>query len=125
LIIPATLLTPQLGTPATARLAPAPLYRADGPAAAVLRPAPRQPKVLRWGRPRVGRPHRFEAAYRLICSPALAEITGDGRRWTVSMISVDPLEIDAGDAEVRVPELPLDDHEWDAFVRHLDRVRVP
>jgi hypothetical protein len=25
--------------------------------------------------------------YRVICSPALAEITGDGRAWTVSMIS--------------------------------------
>jgi hypothetical protein len=27
------------------------------------------------------------AFYGLICSPALAEITGDGRPWTVSMIS--------------------------------------
>jgi hypothetical protein len=31
---------------------------------------------------RSGRP-----LYRVICSPALAEITGDGRAWTVSMIS--------------------------------------
>lgn len=37
---------------------------------------------------------------------------------------VDHLQIDRGDPEVRVPELPLDDNERDAFVRHLDRVRV-
>jgi hypothetical protein len=27
--------------------------------------------------------------------------------------------------EVRVSELPLDHHERDTFVRHLDRVSVP
>jgi hypothetical protein len=39
--------------------------------------------------------------------------------------AVDSLEVNARDAEVGVPELPLDDDEWDAFVGHLDRVRVP
>jgi hypothetical protein len=34
------------------------------------------------------------------------------------------LEVDRGDAEVGVPELSLDDDERDAFVGHLDRVRV-
>jgi hypothetical protein len=35
------------------------------------------------------------------------------------------LEVDAGDAEVGVPELALDDHERDAFMCHLHGVRVP
>jgi hypothetical protein len=35
------------------------------------------------------------------------------------------LQVDAGDAEVGVSELPLDDDERDAFVRHLDSVGVP
>jgi hypothetical protein len=35
------------------------------------------------------------------------------------------LEVNACDAEVRVSQLPLDDHERDALVGHLDRVRVP
>jgi hypothetical protein len=35
------------------------------------------------------------------------------------------LEVDAGDAEVGVSELALDDDEWDAFVRHLNGVSVP
>ena len=37
---------------------------------------------------------------------------------------VDPLEIDRGDPEVGMPELALDDWQWDPFVGHLDRVRV-
>jgi hypothetical protein len=35
------------------------------------------------------------------------------------------LEVDAGDAEVGVPELALDNDQRDAFVRHLDRVSMP
>jgi hypothetical protein len=34
------------------------------------------------------RPTRRLVPYRLICSPALAEIVGDGRPWTVLMISL-------------------------------------
>ena len=41
------------------------------------------------------------------------------------LAAVDALEINAGDAEVGVPELALDHDERDAFVRHLDRVSVP
>jgi len=40
------------------------------------------------------------------------------------LAAVDPFEVDAGDAEVRVSELPLDDHKRHALVGHLDRVRV-
>ena len=35
---------------------------------------------------------------------------------------VDSLEINRGDPEVRMPELPLDDRQRDAFVRHFDGV---
>jgi hypothetical protein len=38
---------------------------------------------------------------------------------------IDSLEVDRGDPEVGVSQLPLDDHERDAFMSHLDRVRVP
>ena len=38
--------------------------------------------------------------------------------------AVDPLQVDRGDAEVGVPELALDDDQWHALMRHLDRVRV-
>jgi hypothetical protein len=38
---------------------------------------------------------------------------------------VDALQIDRGDAEVAVSELPLDDDQRDAFAGHLDRVCVP
>jgi hypothetical protein len=41
------------------------------------------------------------------------------------LAAVDPLEVDAGDAEVGVPELPLDHNERNALVRHLDGVSVP
>ena len=51
-------------------------------------PALRQPTVGRVGRCVFGRPELLlERVYGLICSPALAEITGEGRPWTVSMIS--------------------------------------
>jgi hypothetical protein len=40
------------------------------------------------------------------------------------LAAVDALQVDAGDAEVRVPELTLNHHEWDALVRHFDRVGV-
>jgi hypothetical protein len=39
--------------------------------------------------------------------------------------AVDSLEVDACDTEVGMAELALDDDERDAFVGHLDRVRVP
>jgi hypothetical protein len=38
---------------------------------------------------------------------------------------VDSLEVDRGDPEVRVSELPLDDRQRDPFVGHLDRVSMP
>ena len=38
---------------------------------------------------------------------------------------VDPLEIDRGDPEVRVPELTLDDGQRHPFVRHVYRVSMP
>ena len=38
---------------------------------------------------------------------------------------IDSLEVGRGDPEVRVPQLALDDDERDAFVGHLDGVRVP
>lgn len=41
------------------------------------------------------------------------------------LAAVDALQVDAGDAQVGVPKLALDDNEGDAFVRHLDRMGVP
>jgi hypothetical protein len=38
---------------------------------------------------------------------------------------VDALEINRCDAEMGMPELPLDDWQRDPFVGHLDRVSVP
>jgi hypothetical protein len=38
---------------------------------------------------------------------------------------VDSLQVGARDAEVRVPELALDDGQRHPLARHLDRVRVP
>jgi hypothetical protein len=54
---------------------------------------------------------------------------GDNGRWTPldgvdDLGAVDALEVDAGDPEVGMPELPLDDDERDAFVGHLDRMCV-
>jgi hypothetical protein len=37
---------------------------------------------------------------------------------------IDSLELDGSDPEVRMPELPLNDRQWNPFVRHLNRVRV-
>lgn len=34
------------------------------------------------------------------------------------------MQLDRGDAEVRLPELTLDDHQRHALMCHLDRVRV-
>jgi hypothetical protein len=36
-----------------------------------------------------------------------------------------PLQIDRGDPEVGMPELPLDGRQPDPFGRHVDRVRGP
>lgn len=59
-----------------------------------MRVVPREqgrPPALRTARMRVGRQWRptpvFGLGYRVMCSPALAEMTGEGRWWTVSMIS--------------------------------------
>ena len=41
------------------------------------------------------------------------------------LAAVDALEVNAGDAEVGMPELALDHDERNTFVRHLDRVGVP
>jgi hypothetical protein len=38
--------------------------------------------------------------------------------------AIDPLQVDGGDAEVRVPELALDHDQGDALVRHLDCMSV-
>jgi hypothetical protein len=38
---------------------------------------------------------------------------------------VDPLEIDAGDPQIAMAELPLDSHQRHALVRELDSVRMP
>jgi hypothetical protein len=38
----------------------------------------------------------------------------------ISALSIDALKVDRRDAEVRVPELALDDDERDAFSCHLD-----
>ncbi len=40
------------------------------------------------------------------------------------LVAVDALEVDAGDAQVGMAELALDDDRRDAFVRHLDGVSV-
>jgi hypothetical protein len=59
-----------------------------------------------------------------------ASARGDRRRRPSvdrvdDLAAVDALEVDARDAQVGVPELPLDHDQRDALVRHLDRVRVP
>jgi hypothetical protein len=41
-----------------------------------------------------------------------------------NFLGVDPLEVHARRAEVRVPELTLDDVQRDAFTGELDRVSV-
>jgi hypothetical protein len=38
---------------------------------------------------------------------------------------VNPLQVNRGDPEMGVPELALDDHQRDALMGHLDRVRMP
>jgi hypothetical protein len=60
------------------------------------------------------------------CSPALADIIGarravDGRD---DLLGVDPLRVDAGRAEVRVAQLPLDDVQRHALTRELEGVGV-
>jgi hypothetical protein len=55
---------------------------------------------------------------------------GDDRRWPSvdgvdDLGAVNALEVHAGNAKVRVSELPLNDDERNAFVSHLDRVRMP
>jgi hypothetical protein len=55
---------------------------------------------------------------------------GDRRRWSSvnggdDLAAVDALQVDAGDPEVRMPELALDHDLRHTLVRHLDRVRMP
>jgi hypothetical protein len=38
--------------------------------------------------------------------------------------AVGALEVDRRDPKVRVPELTLDDNQWDAFAGHFDGVGV-
>ncbi len=38
------------------------------------------------------------------------------------LLRVDPLEVGAGGREVRVPELALDQRQWDPFMEQLDSV---
>ena len=65
------------------------------------------------------------------CLPHRAE-SGDGgdHRWASCVNGlddlrvVDPLEINRCDPEMGMSELPLDDDQRDAFVRHLNRVGV-
>ena len=38
------------------------------------------------------------------------------------LAAVDSLEVDAGDPQIAMPELPLDDHQRDALVGELDSV---
>jgi len=41
------------------------------------------------------------------------------------LTAVDALKVDAGDPEVGVSQLPLNHHERNPLVRHLDSVCVP
>jgi hypothetical protein len=71
-----------------------------------------------------------------VTGPLTGPVTGAGRRWPGSpagggdgpyrrsLAGVDSLEVDRGDPEVSMPELPLDNWQRDPFVGHLDRVRV-
>jgi hypothetical protein len=58
-------------------------------------------------------------------SEALTGIIGARRVPGLDVLAaVDALQVDAGDAEVAVSELALDDDQWHAFARHLDSVGV-
>jgi hypothetical protein len=55
---------------------------------------------------------------------------GDRRGWPCvhgadDLAAVDPLEVGGRDAEIGVPELPLDHNERNSLVRRFDRVSVP
>jgi hypothetical protein len=39
--------------------------------------------------------------------------------------AVDPLEVDAGHPQIAMPELALDNDQWDALVCELDSVGMP
>jgi len=75
-----------------------------------------------------GRPRQITArSYGAVRSPEVAEITGAGREWTVSMISAlsIPLQVDAGDPQIAMAELALDRYQRHALVCELDSVRMP
>jgi hypothetical protein len=55
---------------------------------------------------------------------------GNRRRWPSmhradDVTAVDALKVDAGDPEVGVSQLPLNHHERNPLVRHLDSACVP
>jgi hypothetical protein len=61
---------------------------------------------------------------------AQAGAGGDDRRRSVmhgvnDLRVVNPLQINARDAEMGMPELALDDHHWDPLMRHLHGVGMP
>lgn len=86
-----------------------------------------------WGCGTVGRPSSCRAGPRSrFALPPHPEsgVSGDRGRWPSvdgvdDLAAIDALEVDAGDAEVGVPELALDHYERHAFVRHLDCVSMP
>jgi hypothetical protein len=70
---------------------------------------------------------RRDSAVNQSRSDVSAGIIGARRAWTRidDLGVIDPLELDAGDAEVAVAQLALDDDERHAFACQLDRVSVP
>jgi hypothetical protein len=67
----------------------------------------------------------------LILGATLPESSAGWQYWRGSLVdgvddlaAVDPFEVNAGDAEVRVSKLALDDDEWHALAGHLNRVGV-
>jgi hypothetical protein len=64
------------------------------------------------------------------CHP-LPESSAGREHWRGALVdgvddlaAVDPFEVNARDAEVRVPEVALDDDQGNALARHLDGVGV-
>lgn len=87
------------------------------------RPGSRQPKV------RVGRNEPADPMLAALPPYPQASVGGDRRRrpsvdGADDLAAVDALEVDAGDAQIGVSELPLDDYERHALVGHLHGVSV-
>jgi len=92
-----------------------------------------------WRRGCSGRPRELLQERRAVGAPTAARRSvrlrpqagarGDHRGSAVvdrvdDLTCIDSLQVDRGDPEVGMPELPLDNRQRDAFVRHLDRMRV-